>query len=70
MSKMSKLQKLAKQNPKVDEAKAKETIDAVKTLRTQGIRVRGYSLKNPFRVRNGTIPSFRLSGRPKLKDYA
>ena len=70
MSKMNKLRKLAKQNPKADEAKAKAAIEAVQVLRTQGVRVRQYSLKSPFRVRIGMLPIFRLGGRSKLKDYA
>jgi hypothetical protein len=70
MSKMNKIREFAKQNPKVDEAQAKKAIEAIGELRRHGVPMKGYSLKNPFRVRTGTFPTSRLSGRAKIKNYA
>jgi hypothetical protein len=70
MTKTKRLKQLAQQNPKADEKKAKQVVDAIRLLRQQGIRVREYSIKSPFRVRTSMPPFLRVGGKFKVKDYA
>lgn len=64
--KHGRLRELKKANPRVNETQAAEVLKTVEVVRAQGVRMREYSLRSPFRGRIGGPPVNRLGARRRV----